>query len=821
MPSFCTSGIPLAPSFPLIPPQSGTFIKAHASIWYPAKESKLKVASTSSDQERSNQRRFTSQVVLRFVGFFRGPDAPSLILGVVIALSVCIPFLGGARILLLDWSNGPHDPLVSSLTLGLNGGLTTGIGGSIVTSGLNDLIGGASTWLPIFLFFPISMVGAGRLAGRNVWSRLAAGTIYAVNPFVFNRIYVGHLPLLIGYALLPYAVATALRSIPKPVERWPLTTIWWALLTALSPHFAWIYGVVVVAVGVLALVERSVPVRRVLSWFVAVVFMFALMSAYILLPQTDANLPTQVGGVSLALYRTIGDPHWGLLLNVAALYGFWRTGPGPQLPKDVIRGWPFIMLAVLLLAIYGAWSTLRTFHTRTRHVSDGSQGDADRDASVSSGTLVPRFQHRTHGWVPQRRLAYVLAFIGVSGYFLTLGDQGPTGPLFLWAYDHVPFFAVMREPQKFLMLFALALAVFFGWGVEKFVKDFASKRRSVTVGLALALGIILPLAYTPTIFDGLAGQLTSSTIPSAYQQADDLMGTGPGNILYVPWHLYLSYPFTSERVVNNIAPSYFRRNVISGDNVQAGDVQTQSTSLRSSYLQSLFTDGPKLEHFGELVAPLGVKYVVLAKTVDWLSYEWIASQSDLRLVFNSPSLEVWRNMAYVGVGQRANMLTKVASLSEVLRLARSNQLVFDVAVLDRGLARNQVSKPSGPTRSVSTLGRANGQSVRELSPVAYAIAPGAPGWVNVDAPYQRGWSMDGHPAIASAEGTVLVHVGEKGGVVTFGPWGRLRFGYIISLGSLLLAVLAGGIGGRLRMRRRKRQKIEDQLFPKCQNVLGI
>ena len=62
-------------------------------------------------------------------------------------------------------------------------------------------------------------------------------------------------------------------------------------------------------------------------------------------------------------------------------------------------------------------------------------------------------------------LALLLIFIGFVGFFLALGDQGPTGWLFLWAYDHVTFFALMREPQKFVMLLALSYAVFFGWGV--------------------------------------------------------------------------------------------------------------------------------------------------------------------------------------------------------------------------------------------------------------------------------------------------------------------------------------------------------------------
>ena len=45
------------------------------------------------------------------------------------------------------------------------------------------------------------------------------------------------------------------------------------------------------------------------------------------------------------------------------------------------------------------------------------------------------------------------------------------------------------------------------------------------------------------------------------------MGNGQGRALYLPWHLYMAYPFTGGRVVANLGPTSFRRPVISGDNV--------------------------------------------------------------------------------------------------------------------------------------------------------------------------------------------------------------------------------------------------------------
>ena len=128
----------------------------------------------------------------------------------------------------------------------------------------------------------------------------------------------------------------------------------------------------------------------------------------------------------------------------------------------------------------------------------------------------------------RKPLTILLLFTSVVGFFLALGNQGPTGALFLWAYDHVPFFAVMREPQKFLMLLAMAYAVFFGWGVERFSQIDVSPKRVGTIAAASLIGVILPLSYAPTMFDGLAGQMTVTPLPDAYAQANAVMGTAQG-----------------------------------------------------------------------------------------------------------------------------------------------------------------------------------------------------------------------------------------------------------------------------------------------------
>ncbi|MHB1712903.1 MAG: hypothetical protein ACYCV7_16155, partial [Acidimicrobiales bacterium] len=618
------------------------------------------------------------------------PDRPALLLGLVFALGVCWPLIGGGRAFLLDWVMGPRTALLPSSFYGLSGGLTSGLPFVLVVELLTHLIGSAATWLPIAAFFPIATVSMGRLVGGRQWARLGAATLFAINPFVFQRLYVGQISLLLGYALLPLVVRSMVRAVDGRGIAKLSPVLWVALLTGMSPHFAWICGVLLFAV-VLAHRRRLAA----LGWAAMVGAGFLPTLAYVFLPASATSLPVTVGSHSLAGFQTTGDPHVGLFGNVAGLYGFWRAGPVPVLPKSEVSGWFFLLLAVLVVVVVGAVSAIKGD-------KGGGAVPSDSDAPLQGRVRLDR-----------RLVASVVVIGAVVGYFLALGTQGPTGPLFIWAYYHIPFFKIMREPEKFSVLLALGYAACFGWGIERWAGSFAPGRRTVRVVLVFVVAIGLPLAYTPTIFDGLDGQIAPSQLPASWSRAQQITGSRTGDLLFFPWHLYMAFPFTGRRVIANPAPSSFTGDVISGDNIQLGKLYTDSTSPRSAYIVRLIAESGGGGAFGTKVAPLGVQYVVLAKTVDWKNYLWLTHQSDLRVVLNTPSLEVWQNTAYRGLGHRG------------------------------------------------------GAPVKRLSPVAYRILPGQPGWVTVGTTYRPGWFLNGRAARSTPEGVVSVWASASGGVMRY------------------------------------------------------
>ena len=186
-----------------------------------------------------------------------------LLLGVVLAVLVCYPFAGG-RLLLLDFVSGPHEPLVPATAFGLDSGLTAGVPLAIGLRLLDRLLGQAGSVVPVAVFFSLATTGAARLVRTAVLpARLGAGLFYAVNPFVFDRLYAGQLGVLLGYALLPFALSALLDAAQEP-HRVGRAACWAGATVMMSVHFAWILVPVTAAI-VLTRPRRAcglAPARR-------------------------------------------------------------------------------------------------------------------------------------------------------------------------------------------------------------------------------------------------------------------------------------------------------------------------------------------------------------------------------------------------------------------------------------------------------------------------------------------------------------------------------------------------------------------------------
>ncbi|MCL4414505.1 MAG: hypothetical protein M1522_07145 [Actinobacteria bacterium] len=606
------------------------------------------------------------------------------------AALVVAPLSAPGWLLLLDWVPGPHIPLLPPALYGLHGGLALGLPTGLTIGLLAHLIGPALNWLVLAAVFPVAMLSVARLVGRSLPERMGAALLYGVNPFVLQRLFAGQPVILLAYGILPLVVRSLVSAPDATGVRRFAPVAWMALLIAIAPQFAWISGVVLVAVVAW---RRFRP--RVLAWAAVVLGILGVSCVYLLVPTLGHAPAVVLPRVMLSDFATLAIPGKGLYLTTAGLYGFWR--PGALGAPYVTGGWPFVLLAILLVAAGGAYSSLRD---------------------------------------PSRRpLAVVVLSSGAAGYLLALGAQGPTGALFRFAYLHVPLFALMREAEIFAALVALAYAVCFGWGIGYLVGLARARRGKVA---AVALAFVLPLGYTPTIFWGLDGTVAPSHIPRSWALADRIMGSGVAGA-----------PAAGGPAAGGPGGGGPGKE-IAGDNVQLPHLTTQSTSPRGAFLDFLVAEDHATHHLGALLAPLGVRYVALAKTVDWRSYGWLSHQVDLTRILDTRSLELWRNDVPVGLGARVRGMKSVANWSSLVALAGRPGFAttaYRVVHAGPGPVITAGASPitsgahfvTGSARPVTPRQAASGargtSPVRQLSATSYALPRGQGRWVELAATF--------------------------------------------------------------------------------------
>lgn len=581
-------------------------------------------------------------------------------LGVLLAAAVCGPFVGG-RLLLLDFVSGPHEPLVPVTAYGLGGAINGGLGSTLVFHLLDAAFGQAGSWLAAALFFPVATTAIARLVRGPLVAKLGAGLLYAVNPFVFDRLYAGQLAVLFGYAVLPF-VARALLEVAKEPGSVLRASLWAGIAVALDEHVAWI----LVPVTIAAAATRVRPLRATAALVLAGIGA-AAMSCYLLVPPLLVGTKPSAVSAQLHAFRTASDPHVGLYANVAGLYGFFR--PAPE-PKDLYSGWPAVLAAILVVVAVGYVAAVRA-----------------RDL---------------------RRNALAVLCAGGCGYLLALGGQGPTGGIYRFLSVHLPGFVIMREPEKYVALVALAYAYGFAEGLA-LLADRVRTRRGYLVPGALAL--LLPFAYTPTLVGGLGGHVSSSHYPSSFAVAARLVGDG--SVLFLPWHEYMAARYAGGRVIANPGADLFAGRVIEGEDPGRGYSFTAEDREHAVLGRSLAAP-TRATALQPLLTRLGVEWVALERAAGWRSYGWLGRARGLHLAYSSRSIELYR-------------------------VARS-----------------------GATRAAEVR-------VKELSPIRYEIAPGQAGGVSLPVAYANGWRLGSQRGRELRDGEVAFQIGHAGGTATYEP----------------------------------------------------
>ncbi|WP_202124338.1 hypothetical protein [Actinomadura physcomitrii] len=430
--------------------------------------------------------------------------------GLGLGLAALGPGLAPGFVLSYDMVFTP-DPVFTPMTFGLTGTVPRQVPSDAFVTALAAVIpAGAVQKLLLLAIFVMACASAASLVpSRRLLPRLAAGVCYAWNPFVAERLLLGQWALLLGYAALPWVVASAARTTEKGGTR--------RLVRALVPAAIGGFAALTVS-GLAALVVALVSAR--LRGAVRVAGVVAVLSLPWLVPGMLRPAGVPGNGHAVDVFAARADTPFGVLGSLLTLGGVWN---GETVPRGY--GTPVLAgfwLAVVLgsLFAYGKWC---------------------REPDWRKGAVVAAVA------------GFVLAALGAVAAPVLRGAVG------LWSG-----FAVLRDGQQYVAPLAVVVAVGLGVAADRAI---TARYAMVAVGAVAA-----PVLLLPTLAWGAAGDLRAVHYPDDWARARKIIAadSAPGDVLVLPWALYRSYPWNHGRRVLDPLPRYLNRRVVVNDALIVG-----------------------------------------------------------------------------------------------------------------------------------------------------------------------------------------------------------------------------------------------------------
>jgi hypothetical protein len=517
------------------------------------------------------------------------------------------PLLARGYVLTYDMVFVPRLELTGNL-LGLDVAVARAVPGDLLVALASRLVPADLVQKLILLGIVVAAgAGAARLTPpRRPAEKAAAAALYAWNPFVYERLVMGHWGLLAAYATLPFVAraATDLRTGTQGSVRRLVLTL--AIAAAASPPGGLIAAAVALCVAAAPpwSAQRAVALHgaRALRFLrstrgrVAVLLGVALVvNAPWLVPSVlrPGGVPVRAEGA--AAFASRPDGPLGTVGSLVGLGGIWNAFAVPP----GLGSWPWVGGFVVVLAVAGAglpvlWRRL--------------------PAGAAGGLL----------------LAAGLGLVVAAAYAVP-GLRSLVDLVVV----HVPGGGLVRDAQKFIAPLALVEAAAFGLGVERLVPALPPRwGRAAAAGLVAA-----PVLLLPALAWGAAGRLAAVPYPEAFAEARAAMAADPvpGAVLVLPWHLYMGFPWNGDRVVLDPAQRWFTRRAVGNDDLELAGTTVPGEDPYGARL------GPLVAGTAPLAPALpaaGVRYVLVFKTAEWATYR--PRLSGLDPVLDRPALTLHR-----------------------------------------------------------------------------------------------------------------------------------------------------------------------------------
>lgn len=458
---------------------------------------------------------------------------------VFLTLVVLAPLLAPGYVLSYDMVWVPDWSVTRADVWGLGSSLPRAVPSDAVVSVL-DLV--LPSWLiqksmliAVFLF---AGLGMGRLIGPDsALAKFAAATFYVWNPFVAERLAIGHWPVLVGYAALPWLIWGLADITRRRVSVLALAA------SALSP----VTGLVALLV---VAVMFSGSLRHRVGWLGITL---ALNAPWLIAGLTHPSVAqTDPGAVEFFAAEAAGS--LTRLGSVLSLGGIWNS--------DVV-------LASRELPIAWLWVTLIWFVI---------------------GLGLTRMHRTDRGRLI--RLS-VLAIIGLS--IAVLGAFA--GSSLVWLIETVPGAGLLRDGTRFLILVAPLFALAFGHGVAA-MASWKSAPSAVLGGVLVLVPIAAIPDFAWGLSGQLkAVHYPSSWAESREVIANS---TTPGDIVVVPFESYRAPEFNHGRPVFDPSGKFYPRHTLVNDDLYVSNQKIDGEDERANQIDAALVSAEPAQALGQL-----------------------------------------------------------------------------------------------------------------------------------------------------------------------------------------------------------------------------
>jgi hypothetical protein len=278
---------------------------------------------------------------------------------------------------------------------------------------------------------------------------------------------------------------------------------------------------------------------------------------------------------------------------------------------------------------------------------------------------------------------------------------------------------------------------------------------------------------------GFAGQIRNLDYPSEWYEirASIDQDASDYRILILPWHLYMHQSWVGRKIANP-APSFFDKPFLAGENMEWGGIETQSTNPEQFYVQLLLNNRIRVKDFGNLLAPLNIKYIVLLKELDYREYDFLYNQTDLSVVNENEMVTLFENQHETSKFYMVNDVRNVTDWSRLIDISSTEDLLSHLYIIGQENASASTS-----VQSYEFL------NYREISPVEYEVDAPENGYVIFSDFYDSNWASNNEIPVSNLGLSNAFYINEPGPVrIIYQRFSRLTPYYLISTISFITSI---------------------------------